>query len=154
MCELRKNDFSQNRIYTCAFSFCFKTKFAFLSNEINNAFFSSDQRNIRRRNEGNYFSIDNVPTFLEKSTFSTGDRSPVEKRLKARVQLDKRRIKLICPRSESNRALQSRGKAGARFSVKRMTQIFPRKSEPAFPVLSARLSTNERDRESPSCPTR
>jgi len=50
-------------------------------------------------------------------SWASREHSSGKNRLKARVQLDKRRIKLIRPRSESNRALQSVEKpdAGARL---------------------------------------
>lgn len=52
-----------------------------------------------------------------------------------RVQLDKRRIKLIRPRSESSRALQSRGKpeAGRAGPLNEWHRFFRVKANPRFP---------------------
>lgn len=101
----------------------------------------------RKMTQATALSYQQSSEFSGKPSFS-GSTHPQRTILK-RVQLDKRRIKLIRLRSESNRALQSRGKPEAeRGSVKRMTQIFPRKSEPAFPVFSF----DKRDRGSSTRP--
>lgn len=99
-------------------------------------------------NESGYSPINNVQTFLE--SWASPEHSSEENRLKARVQLDKRRIKLIRPRSESNRTLQSRGKAGCQCAapLNEWHRFFRVKANPRSPSPDF----NKRDRGSLSRP--